>query len=379
MKLLHVPGGIASGLVIGFIVINDFAIVSAVALALVILDIVLAHFKQKEHLSLKKQYAALQLRYTTLESEHHDSMNAVHALQNIGKSNLPIWAHQIDDCVNISTKEINGLAEQFVGIVDNLRSIVGSNHTQQENISTDEMQQKLDTVSASIQTLVNLILETQQEISELSTFTSGLEKMANDVGYIADKTNLLALNAAIEAARAGESGRGFAVVADEVRNLATRSGEIGSEIITNVNNVNEQFKKMSDKYAKLSGIETELVESSNQSIAEVLQQHQETKLAFEQSSALFAQVSESISTEIEGTLVSMQFQDRVSQILEHVQANLTELSQQISSDERLDIDAFLEKMAGEYTTTSEREAHKKLTGSEIEVDTQSDDGEAVFF
>ena len=82
-------------------------------------------------------------------------------------------------------------------------------------------------------------LETR--IKELSSFTESLTEMATNVGYIAQQTNLLALNASIEAARAGEAGRGFAVVADEVRNLASRSAEIGEEIIGNITKVNEKF------------------------------------------------------------------------------------------------------------------------------------------
>jgi len=375
----QIPSGIAGGLALIIVILNNALPMLIVAGILIVFDVFLGIKKRQNHLALTQQCSELTQRLTELELTNSEGQNAVHALQSIGESNLPIWAHQIEDCIDISTQEISGLADQFVGIVDNLRSIVDDKSSQTNELSTDGMQTKLDSVSSSIHTLVALILETQQEISELSSFTGSLEKMAKDVGYIADKTNLLALNAAIEAARAGESGRGFAVVADEVRNLASRSGEIGAEIISNVNNVNEQFTKMSEKYAQISGLQIDLVDRSEKSISEVIQQHEETKIAFEQSSESFSQISQSITTEIEATLVSMQFQDRVSQILDHVRSNLSELAQQIAADEHLDIDAFLAKMTAEYTTTSEREAHKKLTGSAVEIDTSSNDGDAVFF
>lgn len=96
-------------------------------------------------------------------------------------------------------------------------------------------------------------------------------KALQDIDQIASQTNLLALNAAIEAARAGESGRGFAVVADEVRALSNRStgfssaiqaqlkniaagiddlkvtvGNVASQDMTYVLQVNAEMKKISD-------------------------------------------------------------------------------------------------------------------------------------
>ncbi len=76
----------------------------------------------------------------------------------------------------------------------------------------------------------------------------------------------------------------------------------------------------------------------------------------------------------------MQFQDKVSQILDHVRNNLNELSEQIENNQDLDIGGLLDKMSKEYTTTSERDAHHKLTGVDVSQDTKvAGESEVMFF
>ncbi|MBN4079276.1 hypothetical protein JYT26_01410 [Beggiatoa alba] len=297
----------------------------------------------------------------------------------IGNHNMPIWAHQINDCINISTTAINDLTQRFSGIVNDLHSIV-SGKIGNDELSIAEIKERLDNISSTLVKLVKMRKESQQEITELASFTEKLDAMARDVGSIAEQTNLLALNAAIEAARAGESGRGFAVVADEVRSLANRSGGIAADIIASVTKVNEQFSHMSDKFSVNSEIEKNLITVAGEHIQAVISQHEETRKERDEGAEHLVQFSSNITLEIENALVSMQFQDRVSQILGHVERNMSDLSEQIEDHQNLDIEVFLEKMAGEYTTTSEREVHKKLTGNKsTENNQESNEGDVVFF
>ena len=112
----------------------------------------------------------------------------------------------------------------------------------------------------------------------------------------------------------------------------------------------------------------------------MIHQYEETRKDRDEGAECLAQFSSNIKLEIENALVSMQFQDRVSQILGHVKNNMKELSQMIEDHQNLDIESFLEKMAKEYTTTSERDAHRKLTGTDTpETPKESGEGEVVFF
>ncbi|MGE8067220.1 methyl-accepting chemotaxis protein [Pseudomonas sp. NPDC089569] len=92
---------------------------------------------------------------------------------------------------------------------------------------------------ASIQGLVNEVLDASGQAEGLAVQARDISKVLEVIRGIAGQTNLLALNAAIEAARAGEAGRGFAVVADEVRSLAQRTQDSTEEIELMINNIQQ--------------------------------------------------------------------------------------------------------------------------------------------
>lgn len=374
-----IPAGVAGAVAFLLLVNTDSLIPTIFSGGLVIAEIILGLAKHKIHEQLSRDSLLTKNRMLELELEVQEAKSVLYSLQAIGKNNMPIWAYQIGDCISISTTEMDGLAQRFSGIVSDLYSIVDGK-AEGEELSTVEIKEKLDDVSSSLVKLVGMRGELQKEIAELSVYVERLEAMARDVGSIADQTNLLALNAAIEAARAGEAGRGFSVVADEVRNLASRSGQIASDIISNVVKANEMFNRMEQKSSKNASVEGDLIKKAEEDIELVIHQHEETKKERDEGAENIMQLSSSIRSEIESALVSFQFQDRVSQILGHVSGSMAELSEMIDDHNNLDIDRFLEQMAGEYTTTSEREAHRKITGIEIaEIPKESDDGDVVFF
>lgn len=376
---LKIPAGIAGFIAVMLLTNSHSQISVIIAFLMVVIEFALGFAKYKTYQMTHQEHIQTETQLSELKTELQMHQHPIHSLQMIGRNNMPIWAHQIDDCVDISTTEINQLAEHFSGIVSDLHSLVDSDVEYDTN-SVSEIKNKLDSISTTLSKLVGMRTESQREITELASFTEKLEVMARDVGSIAEQTNLLALNAAIEAARAGESGRGFAVVADEVRSLANRSGAISSDIIANVTKVNEQFSNMSKKFKVNSECEEKLIHAAGENIQAVINQHEKTSEERDQGAKSLSQLSSSIKLEIESALVSMQFQDRVSQILGHVKNNMTALSEMIEDHQNLDIESFLEKMAGEYTTTSERDAHRKLTGTEgLNTPEESNEGEVVFF
>jgi methyl-accepting chemotaxis protein len=374
-----IPVGVFGLIALILVLLNDSLLAIVSAFVLIIIEFVLGYNRSRAHAQLQQKITQTENQLSSLESEVQLYQHASHSLQMIGNNNMPIWVHQIDDCISISTTEINALTQRFASIVNDLQVIVNGK-VEQDKLSVAEIKERLDNISSTLTRLVAMREESQQEIGKISSFTGKLEAMAQDVSSIAEQTNLLALNAAIEAARAGESGRGFAVVADEVRNLANRSGGIAADIIANVSTVNDQFAHMSHTFTRNSEVEENLIEVADEHIQAVIRQHEETRKQRDEGSEHLAQFSSNITIEIENALVSMQFQDRVAQILDHVRSNMADLSVHIEDHQDIDIENFLEKMAGEYTTTSEREAHKKITGTTSTEDSkESNSGDVIFF
>ncbi|MFQ3236545.1 MAG: methyl-accepting chemotaxis protein [Paraglaciecola sp.] len=374
------PSGVISLIALVIVVFSDELIILVIAFILVITELYLGYLKQKMLAATNNNNDTLRLENSQLKNELQKEQVSVDSLKSIGLHCLPIFTQQIDDCVEISTHEINELADRFGGMVDDLNSIV-SERDVIDPLSTTQIKHSLDTVSQTLNQLLDMRIKSPEQIFELSSFTDNLKTMARDVGSIADQTNLLALNAAIEAARAGETGRGFAVVADEVRNLANRSGHLAENIIASVTNISEQFNHLSKSFSIDSNTGNKLAETANENIKAVIRQYDETKAAGDKSAQNLEALSSGVRKKIEDTLVSIQFQDRVSQILDHVRENLSQLTEIIPEPENLNVPKLLEEMAATYTTASQREFHREFTGQAANDSNEklSDDGEVVFF
>lgn len=267
---------------------------------------------------------------------------------------LPIWAQQIETARHQTEEAIVALSDRFGGIVTRLDSLLGASRQESDSqigagdavIGAKLLAEVMDALR-NIQKSRDALTE---EIHGLVAFTEELHAMSVDVQQIALQTNMLAINAAIESAHAGDFGRGFAVVAHEVRGLSVTARETGKRITDKVRSINTALVATGERNRRVASDDKLAVETSESNICTVLERFRERTEHLTRLAQQTSRDSEVIKGEICDSLVQLQFQDRVSQILSQLVGTMEKLSEQsagVSIDASIadQVDTLREQMA----------------------------------
>ena len=326
----------------------------------------------------------------TSRSAEHDMQRSNHADQTLiqqqeafivsmaeaARQILPRWSYHVGLASSQTEEGIGQLAGQFSEILQRLESSLNASRQAQEGSGSSDLLSILNNGRSELNILVEELkqgLEAKQpmltEIANLSQVIGELRQMATDVADIANQTNLLALNAAIEAARAGEAGRGFAVVADEVRKLSNASGDTGKRIGSKVETITASIQATSAVAAQLNDQDQQLISSSQARVASVVDRFEAAASGIQQASEGLEENSRAVSQEITNILVSLQFQDRVSQILAHSRTDITNLADTIAASAQgkpptpIDVSKWLATMEQKYVTIEQKADSAGSSGS----------------
>ena len=280
---------------------------------------------------------------------------------------VPIWAKQVESARRQTEEAIVSLSNRFEGIVNRLDSALGSGEESGANsISADakEGERHLAQVIEALRLIQQSRDALAEDIRALVKHTDELRKMSSDVESIAFQTNMLALNAAIEAAHAGAAGKGFAVVAHEVRALSEAARTTGKRITGTVDLISGALLEIGAKNEKVSSRDQQAVADSQEHIRTVLERFTQRTTSLAAAAQQSQRAGEAIKGEVCESLVQLQFQDRVGQILQHVIGSMEQVERVPggpSSDNAADqVRAQIESMARTYTTDEQRQLHRGL-------------------
>lgn len=197
--------------------------------------------------------------------------------------------------------------------------------------TSDTLRQFVDSVIENSR-LAMSVVEMSDRISSQMREVRGV---LGEIEGIAKQTNLLALNAAIEAARAGEAGRGFAVVADEVRDLSGRTNHFSQQIRGSLSKMQVTIEATETAINKMAGQDMSFALTSKGDVEQAMIGIEGVNLRNGQTMAELNLIAEQVEVSINQAIVSLQFQDMVTQLLGHVTRRLDVLDEIAADEEKL--------------------------------------------
>jgi methyl-accepting chemotaxis protein len=289
---------------------------------------------------------------------------AAPALDTLLSQVLPVWRQhvgtvrqQTDDAVGSLVTSLSSISDQFEA------AGFRTGDAADDNATADLLAACQHTLEPLIATMNGVAAGRDAmagNVQQLGATAADLQSMADDVARIAQQTNLLAINAAIEAARAGDAGRGFAVVAAEVRRLSQDSADTARRINERISQVSAIMARTSQASLQAAEQDRHAIAQSGQAVQQVLGHVGELG----QAAQAMRERGRVIRADLETLIVSLQFQDRVSQVITAVDDDMDRLHRSVETAQPLPpAPQWLQELQRSYTMRDQRQAHRADDGA----------------
>jgi methyl-accepting chemotaxis protein len=281
-----------------------------------------------------------------------------------------------------------GMARQATEAVNAASSSMKIENGGSEKNLISEMQAVLNSLVYNMRESCEFSESVSTRLTRLEARLSGIEKTLIAIEDLSCRARLVALNGQIEAARLGMAGLAFGVVAQETKDLSVIAAETSLSIRECVAELVTEIKHTSSELRERTQFDVQRFHVSEKQAVDLLQDIDVNQKQMTESLNQTSLISSTLQREIARAVVSMQFQDRVSQRLGHVIDTLQLLM--MRADSKADpiyesaaqevSEQFLRSIAGSYTMDSERNVLNRNTeGSTFEGNEASSSGDEDSF
>lgn len=358
-----------------FIDIYFLRVIISFAVCSIVIAVCFALFK-KHIRRLNDQNQANKNKYI---SDVEALIKTIKAPLNEKSQLIPVLVNQLQEVTQQTETAALDIGERFMSIVERARKNTEDASVVLKQLAGEGQDSGLNTIELSkkaltdvVQSLQNGIIFASQIMEELKTIIEdavNINKVVDEIEFIAGQTNLLALNAAIEAARAGEHGRGFAIVADEVRKLSDRSNKAAEGIRKLISKIELDSREIYSRSEENVTANMTISMEAATVVDDTMLKIDSTVDSIRNKLNFLTDETGSLAKDISSVVISMQFQDITRQRIEHVigplQTFKSEIENMLNSTDSMDkkiheTDSvggkWLEKM---YTMESERKVLKE--------------------
>lgn len=266
----------------------------------------------------------------------------------------PVWSKQINSAKNMGDDAVSNLTRTFSDIVRKLGSILEiSKSTVSQGgeaasfVSViDKSKQDFKKVINEFKTVMESVRENREMMfAEINAYATDLKVMAEEAKLAAVQSKMIALNAQIEAVSSGKDGLAFSAVVVEMRAQASRAAETSARMAKKVEEIDNALSMLSAEVQNSSGAEKAKILEAESTFSEVVDRFNAITDNLSRSIQNMENESVQVRNGVSNALIALQFQDSVSQVLDHVAENIDELNEKIKMGSRkYNTDAWIGEM-----------------------------------
>lgn len=266
-------------------------------------------------------------------------------LPDLMQSIVPAWRNNVQLARSQTQEAIDNLTRRFVSIHQRLGGAVslaagGKNADVLQVIQNAAVQ--LGGIAEALEQVLSTRDALLRKIDTLRQHNDEIRELAQEVNQIAGRTGVADL------------------ISDQESwtELATRSSEAGRRIISKTKAVQTQIQTALVSANHLDADAARMIDDSRMVIDSVIADFRQSALKLSGTVSQLEEESREADQEVCDILVNLQFQDRISQILDHVQRDMTRLAGLLQNGEALPEGAlWLAELEKTYTTVEQRQVH----------------------